>query len=96
MKKEIDINLTPGQLAEMFINWGSDDQGKFINLIAESFKEADFNAEMQCLSITDEITKSGKDFIYTLANFLKAKKFKDSSPHFERLINTYDGETLTK
>jgi len=90
MKKEIEINLTSNQLAEIFINWGNDEQARFINLIGEHFKQADFNAELQCCYISDEITKYGKNFIYTLANFLKVQKFKDSSPRFEMLINTYE------
>jgi len=94
LKKEIEISMTPDDLAELFIGWGSDEQAKFINLIGEHFKKADFDTELQCCYVSDDITKLGKDFIYTLANFLKVQKFKDSSPHFNRLINTYDGDTI--
>jgi len=93
-KKEIEINTSPKDLAGVFINWGSDEQANFINLVGELFKKADFNAELQCCYVSDNITKFGRDFIYTMANFIKVKKFKDTSPHFNRLINTYDGDTL--
>ena len=94
MKQEIEIALTPDQLAEIFIHWGNDEQAEFINLIGEHFKKADFNAELQCCYMSDDIEKLGKDFIYTLANFLKVQKFTSKSPHYDRLINTYAGDTL--
>lgn len=93
-KKEISINLSAQTLADVFINWDSKKQSDFINLVGLSFKRADFDAELQCCYISDEITKFGKDFIYTLANFVKATKFLDSSPHFDRLITTYKHDTL--
>jgi hypothetical protein len=73
MKTEIEIDVTPAQLAEMFIHWGNDDQAKFINLVGEHFKKADFDAEMQCCYIAEFITKPGKDFLFTLANFVKVR-----------------------
>ena len=88
------IKITPEQLAEVFISWGDDEQAEFINLIGQSFKKADFDAELQCCYMSDRITKHGKDFIYTLANFLKVQKFTDKSPHFDRLINTFEHDTL--
>lgn len=92
--KEVEIDLTADDLAEIFISWGDDYQGAFINLIAEHFKKADFDAEMQCCYIASMINKDGKDFIYTLANFLKVEKFDYKSKKFDRLINTYPGESL--
>ena len=60
MKTEIDVNLTSDQLAEMFICWGDDEQARFINLIGEHFKKADFNAELQCCCLANGINKLGK------------------------------------
>ena len=89
-----NIELTPDDLAEMYIGWGDDEQAEFINLIGKSFKEADFNAELQCCYMAGRITKPGKDFIYTLANFIRVQKFTDKSPHFDRLINTFETDGL--
>jgi len=94
IKKEVKTKLTPDDLAEIFISWGDDEQGEFINLIGKHFKEADFDAELQCCYVSDRINKLGRDFIYTMANFIKTQKFKDTSPHYNRLINTYDEDTL--
>jgi hypothetical protein len=94
MKTEIEIDVKSEQLAELFINWDNAEQAMFINLIGEHFKMADFDAEGQCCSITKEITKLGKDFIYTLANFLKVQKVSWRSGHYDMLINMYDGDTL--
>ena len=96
MKKTIEMDLTPDELAEIFINWGDDQQAEFINLIGKHFKEADFDAELQCCYVSYRITKLGKDFIYTLANFLRVQKFTDKSKHYDMLINTFDHDTLRK
>ncbi len=91
MKTEIDINLTPDLLAKMYIGWGNDEQAEFINLIGKHFKKADFDSEYQCCHVADHINKDGKDFLYTLSNFVKVQKFETSSPHFHMLATTYDG-----
>ena len=96
MKIKVDIKLTADQLAEVFVHSGSDEQAKFINLIGEHFKKSEFPAELQCCYMVDDINKSGKDFIYTLANFLKVQKFSDKSKHYDGLINTYDGDGLNR
>ncbi len=90
----IKIVLTSDQLAEVFIGWGNDEQAEFFNLIGQHFKEADFNAELQCCYISDDINKAGKDFIYTLANFIKVHKLPPNSPKINMLINSYDGDSL--
>jgi len=89
MKTKIDIDLTANQLAEMFIHWQSDEQAKFFNLIGKHFKKCDFDSEAQCCWLTNDIDKLGKDFIYTIANFLKAQKLNINSPHHNMLINHY-------
>jgi hypothetical protein len=94
MIKKVKITMTPDELAEMFIFWDNHKQAKFINLIGQHFKSADFPAELQCCYISQHITKLGRDFIYTLANFLRVQKFTDKSPHYDRLINTYDHDSL--
>lgn len=91
---QIDIELSTDKLAEMFINSGSDEQAEFINLIGAHFKKADFNAEIQCSYLVDDINKDGKDFIFTLANFLKVQKIPSDSPKITTLLNSYDGESL--
>ena len=94
LKKEIEVKLSANDLAEVFIHWDDHKQAEFINLVGLAFKRADFDAELQCCYISDQITKFGKDFIYTMANFIKVQKFTDKSPHFDRLINTFEHDTL--
>jgi len=94
IEKKVAISLTASDLADVFISWGDDEQGTFINLIGEHFKKADFDAELQCCHMAERINKFGRDFIYTLANFIKVQKFTDKSPHYNRLINTFDHSTL--
>jgi hypothetical protein len=94
MKTEIEINLTPEQLAASFIHWSSDEQANFINLIGKQFKLCDFSAEEQCCWLANDINKDGKDFIFTVANFLKCIGLPSSSPKIDTLINSYDTDGL--
>jgi hypothetical protein len=94
IKTEVEIPIGPYEIAEIFINMDDHDQALVLNKIGKLFKKADFNAEMQCCAISDKITKSGKDFLYTMANFVKVQKFKGHEPHFGMLINTYLGDSL--
>ena len=96
MKIEIEPNITHDQLATIFINWGSDEQANFLNIIGRQFKNADWNAEGQCCWIADDINKDGKDFLYTMSNFVKVQKFTMYSKHFGHLINTYETDGLHK
>jgi hypothetical protein len=95
IKMEADIDLTPNQLAEMFVNWGNHEQALFLNLIGLNFRKVEWDGEWQCHSITEEIDNNGRDFIYTLANFLKVKNIPSTSPKFNHLIDFYpDCESL--
>jgi len=94
MKTEVDIDLTASELAEMFIGWDDYKQARFLNLVGEHFKQADFDAELQCCFISKHITKWGKDFFYTMTNFLKVQKFSDKSGHYDMLINTCEHDSL--
>jgi len=94
MKTEINIDLSIDKLAEMFISWDDKKQANFINRVGFHFKHADFDAELQCCYMSDHITKLGKDFIYTMTNFLKVQKFTDKSKHFDMLINTCEHDSL--
>lgn len=94
MKTEIEVYLTPDDLAETFINLGSDEQANFLNLIGAHFKKADFNAEGQCCYIADDVNKDGRDFIYTVANFVKARGVSCGSPKEIVLLNYYDCDGL--
>ena len=89
-KIEVELDLTPDQLAEAFISWGDDEQSEFLNLIGTHFKQADFNAEMQCCILADRINKDGRDFIYTIANFVKVRGISCGSPKEGTLINSYE------
>jgi hypothetical protein len=89
MKVEIDIDLTPDILAKMFVEWSDEEQANFLNLVGQSFKAADFSAETQCSYTADRINKDGRDFIFTLANFLKVRGVTGSSPKFGDLIDSY-------
>lgn len=94
MKTYVEIHLSPNELANVFIEWGSDEQAKFINLVGKHFKGAGFDAELQCSYMSDEVNKDGKDFIFTLANFIKCQKIKPGSPHEGTLINSYETDGL--
>lgn len=94
MKTQIEIEITPDQLAESFVNWRSDEQAKFFNLIGSHFKKAPFNAESQCCYLVDDINNDGKDFIFTVANFLKARGIPCGSPKENILLNFYKGGIL--
>ncbi len=93
-KVEVEVVLTPDQLAEVFISWSDHEQGKFLNLIGKHFKESKFDAEMQCCHLADHVTKTGRDFIYTVANFIKVRGIPLNSPKLNPLINSYDGDSL--
>ncbi len=94
MKTEIERNLSPDDLAEVFIHWGSDEQANFLNLIGTHFKQADFDAEGQCCWLAEDVNKNGRDFVYTLANFIKVRGIPDSSPKLDALINHYECDSL--
>jgi len=89
----VELNLTPDQLAEVFINWGSDEQANFFNLIGKHFKECDFNAELQCCYLADDINKHGKDFIFTVSNFVKCRGITNYEKS-DVLINSYEHDSL--
>ena len=88
-KTEIEIDITPDQLAEMFVCWSDCEQSEFINLIGHHFKKVSWHGEGQICSIAYKVDQIGKDFIYTLANFLKVTKIKCNSPKHNDLINAY-------
>lgn len=92
----IKVVLTPYQLAEIYIGWCDNEQAEFINLIGQHFKSAKFDAELQCCYLSDHIDKNGKDFIYTLANFIKVQKLPSNSPKINILINSYNGDSLRR
>jgi hypothetical protein len=94
MKKEIDIDLSADELAEMFVGWDDIKQADFINKVGEHFKQSNFDAELQCCFMSNHIKKLGKDFIYTMTNFLKVQKFTHKSKHYDMLINSCDHDTL--
>lgn len=90
----VEIDLTSDQIAEAFISMGSDEQAKFLNLIGKHFKAANFHAETQCLYLSEEIDKDGRDFIYTVANFLKARGIPCGAPKESALLNSYPCDGL--
>ena len=93
MKTEmkIEVDLSPDDLAETFINWSDDEQGEFFNLVGKHFKESDFNSEMQVCALSDHIKKDGRDFIYTLANFIKVRFNPGNREKYNMLIDYYKG-----
>lgn len=96
MKTEIEISLTPDQLAELYVHWDSSQQANFMNLIGRHFKDANFDAEWQCCYTAKDINKDGRDFIYTLANFIKVRGIPSGSPKEDVLINSYPCESLNE
>jgi len=90
MKVNIEIDLTPDDLANLFIECSSDEQGEFLNSVGKHFKRSDFDAELQHLIITDEINEDGKHFIYTLANFLKMQRISCGLSKEETFFNSYE------
>lgn len=95
MKTQVEIFLTPDQLAQMFVNWGSDEQAQFLNLVGKHFRSVDWDAEMQACSMVQDIDNNGSAFIYTTANFLKSRGM-INSPKFRQLIHTYPDDSLYK
>ena len=89
----ITVKLTAHQLAEIFITWGSREQGEFLSLVGAAFKSAPWDAESQCYFISHDIGKDGKDFVLTLANFIKAKGIKNDSK-VGVLLNSYGCDNL--
>jgi len=90
----VEIDLTPDQIAEFFISMESYEQSRFLNMIGKHFKDAHFDAEYQCLWLAKEIDKDGRDFIYTVANFLKARGISFGAPKEKALLNSYPCDGL--
>jgi hypothetical protein len=91
-----DYKISAQELAQMFVDSGSDEQAEFINQIGKEFKKARERwgkagsaAEMQCCYLSDDIDQDGKDFIYCLANYLKMRGLGD-----KRYNEYYDGKDL--
>lgn len=89
MKKELEIEMTPSELAEVFVNWGDDEQAEFIDLIGAHFKAVDWDSQMQVLCMSKRLSRNASDFIFTAANFLKARGFDWNSPKYDWMINFY-------
>jgi len=89
MKYASEIDVSMEEIFSTFVHSGSDDQAKFFNTIGKAFKESGYDFEMQYIGIVNDLNKDGKDFIYTLANFLKAKGMA-SSPKMETLLSSYE------
>lgn len=88
-KVEVEIELDIELLAECFINMNSWQQAEFLNLIGTHFKKAPFDYEWQCCYIAKDMDKNGRDFVYTVANFLKVRGISNESPKINMLINSY-------
>jgi hypothetical protein len=70
--KDIEMELTPRQLAEEFCEMNGERQVLFFNAIAEYVKDWDVPFAVQCQAMQDEktITKEGKKIIETLWKYL--------------------------
>ena len=90
MKTEVEIDLSADDLAKIFVQWSSYEQGEFFNLIGKHFKIAKFSAQMQISYISDAISRDGRDFLFTLANFHKARGVSADSPKAIKLLNFYE------
>jgi hypothetical protein len=95
MKTMVEVNISFEDMAKAFVGTGSDQQAAFINLVGQYFQEADWNSEFQIYNIVDDIDINGRRFIYSLANFLKARGVPCSSPKEDVLINTYPDDSDT-
>lgn len=83
------VDIEPSELAEMFANAGDDEQAQFINMVGKFFGLPAFNSESQICSIANNLDQDGLNFVYTLANFAKARNMECGSPKEHTLINTY-------
>ena len=89
MKTCIEIDIKIDDIVKDFVSSGSDEQALLFNSIGKAFKECDFNSELQFCYIVDNIDKDGKNFIFALANFLKARGM-TNSPKLDVMISAYD------
>ena len=89
LKQEVTLNITPEKMAAQYVRWGSDQQGRFLNLVGKAFKDANYDAETQVCYLVDDVNKDGRDFVYTVANFLKVRGIPCGSPKEDTLINSY-------
>lgn len=73
MKKCIDIQATPEELAELFWEIGSEEQCRFFIRLGEVTEQIGCKSEMQWWYMTDEIKKSGneraKETLMNMASF---------------------------
>ncbi|ACL06281.1 hypothetical protein Dalk_4603 [Desulfatibacillum aliphaticivorans] len=89
---QVEVNICPQEAAEIFSEWSDEDQAKFFSLIGERFRAAKWG-ETQTNYMADCIDKSGRDFIYTLANFMKVRGIPDTSPKYNKLICSYEEQS---
>jgi len=89
MKIIVETNININEVSEAFVLSGSDEQAAFFNNVGKAFKDCGFNDELQCCYIVDDIDKNGKNFIFTLANFLKARGLKNYSKS-DTMLKIYD------
>jgi len=95
MRKKVttEVDISSDELAKVFVHMGSDEQADFFNSIGKHFKSVGWDAEMQVCYISDDINKDGKDFIFTLANFIRAKGI-DNPEKVNTLLHGYKCDDL--
>lgn len=73
MRRTIDIEPEPEEVADHFAEWGSDRQALFLNTAAEHFYgwSGSLGAESQALRIAAGLSDKAKDMVRAIAHFIE-------------------------
>jgi len=94
-KTQIEIDISPVELAKVFSQYGSDEQALFFSTVAEEFKNfPSCGGDMQFVYMAKDMGVKGKNWIYTLANYLKTKHIDVNAPKFDMLSKSYPEQLL--
>jgi len=68
---DIDIELTPSELAKVFESWDGDAQAEFFSKLAEFVGRWKHLFEMQAIAITDsdKLTNAGRDIMRVIGDY---------------------------
>lgn len=70
-KREIDISVTPEEVALQFTEWGSDEQARFLNAVAQLVKLWDRPFCFQLQYLTDEkgLTREARSVMQQIGEY---------------------------
>lgn len=75
ISKQVEVQLTPTEIASLFCNMNSQQQCQFFNQIAEEVNEWEYNFSIQLQSIVDDttLTPSGRLIMALIGEFSHIK-----------------------